>query len=466
MMFSPNTQAIETVGVGEMAVTPVTARLTDTFSSISMAREGSLEGGLPSTTTTTSFIKRPSRIALEEDEDEDGEEHGIHPGDKALDDDDVESFLSKRESLIRGRRAIEKQPRRLASHTGPHDMFYSSSPGGMESPGGFTTPQHRTLPPPLSSQLPTRAPAVTGPSRFHSSLLSRDDLGTPSGWNRDQTNEASSLWTSTGRRAILDLKRQVYQGGSDDTQGAHGESPQSTDIVERDAVDATTPAGDAVQRKNRILLSSLSRRPVELERDPFLETPRPPGRDHVIIEDHEQEHDDDYAFDDDIILDDTDLELDEVEGIEDTTSISEGHDSIAEQIYDPEDLEREQRTKALIRANRSFELNMKAAREEAEAEAKAKAEVAVSAAQAVQELLDASVEIEEEQEEEVEESEDKILRRQLETEMEEDMDSFEELVQERNGRQLTTPEELECRSWMYEVGRVGKPQRVGVWARA
>ncbi|KAG0367009.1 hypothetical protein BGX24_003441 [Mortierella sp. AD032] len=492
MMFSPNTHAIETIGGGGMATTPVTARLTDALSSTAMDAEDSQEGGSSSTTTTASFIKRPSRIAIEEDEDEDGDEHGIHPGDKALDEDDVESFLSKRESLIRGRRAIEKQPRRLASHTGPHDMFYSSPSAGIESPGGFTTPQHRTLPPPLSTQLPTRTPAVAGPSRFHASILSRDDPDTPIGRNRNQTSEPSSLWTNTGRRAILDLKRQVYQGSSDEIQDAYGESSRSTDIAERDAVNVTSPTEEVALGKSRILLPSLSRRLVDSERDPFLETPRPPGRDHVIIGEQEQEQDNDYDFNDDIILDDADLELDEVEGTEETAFISEEHDSIAKQIYDPEDLEREQTTKALIRANRSFELNMKAAREEAEAEteASARAKAAVVAAQAAQELLDASVEIEEEQEEEeeeeVEESEDKILRRQLETEME-DMESFEEssfqeladsthhisstatllneLVQERNGRQLTTPEELECRSWMYEVGRVGKPQRVGVWAR-
>ncbi|KAG0301759.1 hypothetical protein BGZ97_002632, partial [Linnemannia gamsii] len=61
--------------------------------------------------STASFIKRPSGIAFEVSEDE-GEDEGeeeddldnsseVHPGDKALDDDDVESFLSKRESLIR-----------------------------------------------------------------------------------------------------------------------------------------------------------------------------------------------------------------------------------------------------------------------------------------------------------------------------------------------------------------------------
>ncbi|KAF9119691.1 hypothetical protein BGW39_000118 [Mortierella sp. 14UC] len=344
MMFTPNTQVIETAGVGVgigMATTPVTARLAETFSSIAMSSaEGSPEGGSTSMTATRS--------------------------------------------------------------------------------------------------------------------------------NRDQTSEPSSLWTNAGRRAMLDLKRQ-YQRDSDGKEGAQEGTSRSIDTMDHDAAAASTSA--------------------EPERDPFLETPRPSGRDCVATEDQEQEEqEDDFDYDRDIILDDADLEQD-FENTADTASISEGHDSLAEPSYESEELEKERRKKAaIIRANRSFELNMKAARQEAEAEVKAKMAAAEAAdALVAQELLEASVEIEQE-EEEVEESEDKILRRQLEAEMEEDLETFEEssfqeladsthhlsstadllneLVQERNGRQLTTPEELECQSWMYEVGRVGKPQRVGVWARA
>ncbi|KAK5827205.1 hypothetical protein F5H01DRAFT_93453 [Linnemannia elongata] len=492
MMFTPNTQAIETTtAVG----TPVTARLTESFSSIAVTPEQEdVQEGSSSTAnvSTALFIKRPSRIAFEQEEEEEGEESDfddnddIHPGDKVLDDDDVESFLSKRESLIRGRRAIEKRPRRLSSHTGPHDMYYSSPSVGMATPESFTTPQFRTLPP-LSIQLPTRTPGV-GSSRFNTSLMSREDPDTPVGRNnRDQDNdEPPSLWTNAARRAMLDLKKHVYQGESDEAQGdAHEEMSQRGVASANSQAEEETLLGTS-----RILPSSLIRRS-EPERDPFLQTPRP-ERDPFNQESvRDEEVHDEREFHGDVVHDEVDLEQDFQNVAADTAFISEGHDSIAELIYEPEDLEEERRrrneVREVIRANRSFELGLKAAREEKEAEAAARA-VETEAA-AAQELINANakaaeakVEVEDE-----EESEDKMLRRQLDAEVKRAMSMFDEdifdessdtarllpptsvllteILQERNGRQLTTPEELECRSWMYEGGRVGKPQRVGVWAR-
>ncbi|KAF9124623.1 hypothetical protein BG015_005052, partial [Linnemannia schmuckeri] len=425
MMFTPNTQAIETAAV---VGTPVTARLADSFSSTvaTPGLEDSQEEGSSSTAgvSTTLFIKRPSRIAFEEAEEEDEEEGDvsdngdIHPGDKVLDDDDVESFLSKQESLIRGRRAIEKQPRRLSSHTGPHDISYSSPSVGMATPEGFTTPQFRTLAP-LSTQLPTRTPGV-GLSRFNPSLMNRDDPDTPVGRNnRDQANnEPPSLWTNAARRAMLDLKKHVYQGESDEAQvqGARGEMSQSSNVVVVDPrAEEETPLGTS-----RILPSSLIRRS-EPERDPFLETPRP-DRDPYNQESgagHAEELSDEHDFDGDFVFDEAGLDQDFRSAAADTAFISEGHDSIVELIYEPEDLEEERRRRSeireVIRANRSFELGLKTAREEAEADAAA-----------AQELLDARARSAEALEVEVEEeSEDKILKRQLDAEVERAMSIFD-----------------------------------------
>lgn len=426
MMFTPNTQAIETTAV---VGTPVTARLMESFSSIAMTsgqedpQEGSsLEAGV----STASFIKRPFRTAFEqevegeEEEDDAGDNGDIHPGDKVLDDDDVESFLSKRESLIRGRRAIEKQPRRLSSHSGPHDMYYTSPSVDMATPESFTTPQLRTLPP-LSIQLPTRASGV-GSSRFNPLLMSREDPGTPVGRNsRDQDNdEPPSLWTNAARRAMLDLKKHVYQGESDEVQGdARRKMSRSSTVVVADlqAEETETPMG-----KSRILPSSLIRRS-EPERDPFLQTPRP-ERDMFNQESvHDEEVHDERERLGDIVLDDVDLDQGFGSAAVDTAFISEGHDSIAELIYEPEDLEEERRRRneirEVIRANRSFELGLKAAREEKEAE------IAARAAAAAQELVDASAKAAEAEVEVEGESEDKILRRQLDAEVERAMSMFD-----------------------------------------
>ncbi|KAF9124491.1 hypothetical protein BGX30_000914 [Mortierella sp. GBA39] len=496
MMFTPNTQAIETTAV---VGTPVTVRLTESFLSmvVTPEQEDAQEGSSSAAgVSTASFIKRPSWTAFEQEEEKEveegdvGDNSDIHPGDKVLDDDDVESFLSKRESLIRGRRAIEKQPRRLSSHTGPHDMYYSSSSVGMATPESFTTPQFRKLPP-LSTQLPTRTPGV-GPSRFNPSPMSREDPDTPVGRNnRDQDNdEPPSLWTNAARRAMLDLKKHVYQGESDEAQGnARGEMSRSSTVVVADSW-AEEEKEETPMGTSRILPSSLIRRS-EPERDPFLQTPRP-ERDPFNRESvRDKEVHDEREFLGNVALDEVNQDRGLRSVAPDTAFITEEHDSIADLIYESEDLEEEQRrrneVREVIRANRSFELGLKAAREEKEAEtaARAAAEAAVA-----QELMDASAKTAEaEAEVEVEEeSEDKILRRQLDAEVERamlifDEDTFDEpsdmarllpptsvllteMVQERNGRQLTTPEELECRSWMYEGGRVGKPQRVGVWARA
>ncbi|KAG0212754.1 hypothetical protein BGX33_003396 [Mortierella sp. NVP41] len=262
---------------------------------------------------------------------------------------------------------------------------------------------------------------MADPSRgFDPMLLNRNDSETPVGRNRDQADEV--------------------------------EQP------------ADTPMGS-----NRLLPSSLSRGPAP-ERDPFLETPGVPMRGRSTglqfnNQDAGQEQEQlqrQLDFDDGDIVD-LDQEY-ESAAAADTAFImpSVDDDSIAELIYNPEDLEEERRRKrseakaALIRANRSFELGLKAAREEAEAEA----------ARVAQGLLGGGSGGDVEVVEMVEESEDTILKRRLLAEMERDLESYEELIQERNGRQLTVPEELECRSWMYEVGRVGKPQRVGVWVRA
>ena len=434
MMFTPNTQIIETTTV---VGTPVTARLTESFSSIAVtpeqkdAQEGSSSAAGVS---TASFIKRPSRTAFEQEEEEDGEEGDfednsdngdIHPGDKVLDDDDVESFLSKRESLIRGRRAIEKQPRRLSSHTGPHDIYYSSSPVGMATPENFTTPQFRKLPP-LSIQLPTPTPGV-GPSRFNPSPMSREDPDTPVGRNNgDQDNgEPPSLWTNAARRAMLDLKKHVYQGESDKAQGdARGKMSRSSTVV---VADSRAEEQETPMRTGRILPSSLIRRN-EPELDPFLQTPRsehdPFNQEFMRDEEVHEERE----FHGNVVLNEADMDQGLRGVAADTAFISEGHDSIAELIYESEDLEEERRrrneVREVIRANRSFELGLKVAREEKEAEAAARAEAEAAAAQ---ELMDASAkasEIEAEVEVE-EESEDKILRRQLDAEVERAMSVFD-----------------------------------------
>ncbi|KAF8928036.1 hypothetical protein BGZ47_001847 [Haplosporangium gracile] len=324
--------------------------------------------------------------------------------------------------------------------------------------------------------------------------MSRDDPDTPvSRNNRDQANdEPPSLWTNAARRAMLDLKKHVYQGESDEAQvqGARGEMFRSSNVIVADLrAEEETPLGTS-----RILPSSLIRRS-EPERDPFLQTPRP-DRDPYNQESgqgHAEELSDEHDFGGDLVFDKADLDQDFRSVAADTAFISEGHDSIAELIYEAEDLEEERRRRSeireVIRANRSFELGLKAAREEAEAEATVRAAAAeATEAAAVQELLDARAKSAEAIEVEVEEAEDKIFKRQLDAEVERAMSIFDEdvfdepsdmarhlpptsvllneLVQERNGRQLTTSEELECRTWMYEGGRVGKPQRVGVWARA
>jgi hypothetical protein len=423
MLFTPNTQVIGTTAV---VGAPVTTRLVDSFSAIVVTPEleNSQEGSSSAAAgiSTASFIKRPSRIAFEvsEDEEEDeGEEEDhlddsseVHPGDKALDDDDVGSFLSKRESLIRGRRAIEKQPRRLSSHTGPHDMYYSSSSVGMATPEGFTTPQFRALPP-LSAQLPTRRPGV-GPSRFNPSLMSRDDPDTLVGRNnRDQTSNGDppSLWTNAARRAILDLKKHVYQDEGDESQSARGDMSPSNDFVTEPQVE--TPMG-----MDRILPPSLIRRS-EPERDPFLQTPRPTGDSDLfgLEPGHDEEVDDVRDFDGDVVLDEADLEED-FQSAADTAFISEDRNSIAELIYEPEDLEEERRRRSeameLIRANRSFELGMKDAAEEATRATTA----------AAQELLDASAEVVEAKVEAVE-TDEKILKRQLDAQLGRVMSIFE-----------------------------------------
>lgn len=432
MMFTPNTQAIETTAV---VGTPVTTRLTESFSSIAVtpeledAQEGSSSAAGVS---TASFIKRPFRTAFKQ-EVEEVEEEGdvsddgdIHPGDKALDDDDVESFLSKRESLIRGRRAIEKQPRRLSSHSGPHDIYYSSPSVGMATPESFTTPQFRDLPP-LSIQLPTRAPGV-GPSRFNPSLLSREDPDTPVGRNnRDLDNdEPPSLWTNAARRAMLDLKKHVYQGESDEAQGdSRREMSRSSTVV---IADSRVEEAETLLGTSRILPSSLIRRSEpehEPERDPFLQTPRPERDPFNQKSVRDEEVHDEREFLRGIVLDEADLDQGFRSVAADTAFISEGHDSIAELIYEPEDLEEERRrrneVREVIRANRSFELGLKAAREEKEAEA------AAQAAAAAQELMDTSAKAAEtEAEVEVEEeSEDKILRRQLDAEVGRAMSMFD-----------------------------------------
>ncbi|KAG9072081.1 hypothetical protein KI688_006304 [Linnemannia hyalina] len=430
MMFTPNTQAIETTAV---VGTPVTVRLTESFLSMAVTpeQEDAQEGSSSAAgVSTASFIKRPSWTAFEQEEEKEGEEgdvgdnDGIHPGDKVLDDDDVESFLSKRESLIRGRRAIEKQPRRLSSHTGPHDMYYSSSSVGMATPESFTTPQFRELPP-LSTQLPTRTPGV-GQGRFNPSLMSREDPDTPIGRNnRDQDNdEPPSLWTNAARRAMLDLKKHVYQGESDEAQGnARGEMSRSSTVVVADSwAEEETPMGTS-----RILPSSLIRRS-EPERDPFLQTPRPERDPYNGESVRDKEVLDEREFLRNVVLDEADQDQGLRNVAPDTAFISEEHDSIAELIYESGDLEEERRRRneirEVIRANRSFELGLKAAREEKEAETAARAAAEATIAQ---ELMDASAKTAEaEVEVEVEEeSEDKILRRKLDAEVERAMSMFD-----------------------------------------
>ncbi|KAF9093250.1 hypothetical protein BGX23_003526 [Mortierella sp. AD031] len=442
-MFSPNTQVIETAaGSG----TPLGTRPSGGFPSIDIAvdperrpLQDSDEG--PSgvgASTTAAFIKRPSRMAFQ-DEDEEGGDDGddeemdggeSHLRDKVVDDDDVDSFFTKRErNLVRDRRAIEKQPRRLSSHTGPHDMFYSSlSATGMATPDAFSTPQFRTL-----AQPPTQPPTRThmaDPSRgFDPMLLNRNDSETPVGRNRDQADEVSSLWTNAGRRAIMELKSREYGGDHDGgTPGAHGGMSRSTDTLHYRVIASEQPA-DTPMGSNRLLPSSLSRGPAP-ERDPFLETPGVPMRGRSTglqfnNQDAGQEQEQlqrQLDFDDGDIVD-LDQEY-ESAAAADTAFImpSVDDDSIAELIYNPEDLEEERRRKrseakaALIRANRSFELGLKAAREEAEAEA----------ARVAQGLLGGGSGGDVEVVEMVEESEDTILKRRLLAEMERDLESYEE----------------------------------------
>ncbi|KAG0287847.1 hypothetical protein BGZ96_008284 [Linnemannia gamsii] len=181
---------------------------------------------------------------------------------------------------------------------------------------------------------------------------------------------------------------------------------------------AETPLGTG-----RILPSRLIRRS-EPERDPFLQTPRPTdGRDPFNQElGHDEEVDDKCAFDEDVVLDEADLDQDFRSSAADTAFIFEDRDSIAELIYEHEDLEEERKRRReameLIRANRSFELGMKAAAEEAARAA------AATAATAAQELLDASAESMEAEVEAVE-MDEKILKRQLDAELGRVMSIFE-----------------------------------------
>ncbi|KAF9921477.1 hypothetical protein FBU30_008472 [Linnemannia zychae] len=501
-LFSPNTQYVETTVSG----TPIKSRLMESLSPADInitpaldrkhpsnfLQDGSLTMPLRSeeeSSSMTTFIKQPPGAVLgdevvEETRYDDVEKNNdIHPGDRVLNDDDIESFFSKRESHIRDRRATEKQPRRLSDHSGLHDMQYSPTPtnASTTTPEAFTTPQFRVAPPSSDLQPPKRIPKKNAGEANHFSLSMMDhkkDPDTPIGRNhRDQSDEPSSLWTNAARRAMRDLKRHVYQGQADDdddgdpgTSSSHRDNTRNIEIVPSTmhADVTTTITAMTSLRTNRILPPSLSRRAPTPENDPFLETPRPSGHGRARNEFFSQtalgfRRQRDLEID--TVLDDTDVEQGfNRNDVADTAFISDGHDSITDLKYGGEGSREGQRRKrrrgsktSNVHANRSFELGIKATREETEAEA----------AEAVEEITATVKEAEAK-----EESEDMVLRRQLKAEIDMDLKNYEEsnfqehaestlhlpsaatllneLLQERIGRQLTTPEELERRSWMYE----------------
>ncbi|KAI7820285.1 hypothetical protein BC939DRAFT_494711 [Gamsiella multidivaricata] len=420
------------------------------------------DGAEPSIYTSSLLLKRKLADAFELDKHEDGMHESASNGNRG-------SRGEGEAQLARGQAPDSIFKRLVHSRARVLERGYrqpSTSAAGSSTLTQFSSPSLSIPPTSLSSSSSTSSTSIgmTTPEGF-SRLLPKPTIPstrhvapdrafpvTPTARNKSRLNDASSLplWTSVGRRMAMQLKYGRYNEDDEDEKasGAEAESGPEGDAAARPNDQSTEDGGG--ERDRNIFLDT-NRLSWLMSRDTMAGQCEGVSQTGRIESEHARHEGGDYR----LLERQRKDKLNFLEGLLD----SEDH-------YNPVDIFNSEPD--LEDLNGEGSNNIDRSSNDMEARGDNANNVLESGSDSESRLEDA------------------VIERQLEAEMATELNgyqesSFEELLElsahqvsssalvEELRREycerLTTSEELEHRSWMYETARVNQPQQMGVFAR-